>query len=68
MVIFHLGLFNRKTRVFGLIERLSIELVVVGIFSATFALLSSTGHNLHDSNALLPAYITRRISQQERTE
>ena len=50
---------------FVLNQILTVGQVVGGIFSGSLALLSDAAHNFNDANALLIAYIARRISRRE---
>ena len=52
----------------GLNHVLTAVQVVAGIVSGSVALLSDAAHNFSDANALLIAYIARRISRQEANE
>lgn len=52
----------------GLNQLLTVGQVVAGIFSGSVALLSDAAHNFNDANALLIAYIARRISKKEANE
>ncbi|MBR9803153.1 cation transporter [bacterium] len=47
---------------------LTVGQVVAGIFSGSVALLSDAAHNFNDANALLIAYIARRISKKGANE
>ena len=47
---------------------LTVGQVVAGIFSGSVALLSDAAHNFNDANALLIAYIARRISKKDANE
>ncbi|EMI24173.1 cation diffusion facilitator family transporter [Rhodopirellula europaea] len=47
---------------------LTVGEVIAGIFSGSVALLSDAAHNFNDANALLIAYIARKISKKEATE
>src|SRR6056297_1869523 len=47
---------------------LTIGEVVAGIFSGSLALLSDAAHNFNDANALLIAYIARKISRKQANE
>ena len=47
---------------------LTVGQVVAGIFSGSVALLSDAAHNFNDANALLIAYIARRISRKRADE
>lgn len=49
-------------------QLLTVGQVVAGIYSGSVALLSDAAHNFNDANALLIAYIARRISQKEANE
>ncbi|HEX7008597.1 MAG TPA: cation diffusion facilitator family transporter [Phycisphaeraceae bacterium] len=46
-------------------QLLTVGQVVAGIFSGSIALLSDAAHNFNDANALLIAYIARRISRKK---
>ncbi|GAB5444674.1 MAG: cation diffusion facilitator family transporter [Fuerstiella sp.] len=52
----------------GLNQLLTVGQVVAGILSGSVALLSDAAHNFNDANALLIAYIARRISKKEANE
>ena len=52
----------------GLNQLLTIGQVIAGIVSGSIALLSDAAHNFNDANALLIAYIARRISKKEANE
>ncbi len=52
----------------GLNQLLTVGQVVAGILSGSIALLSGAAHNFNDANALLIAYIARRISKKEANE
>jgi len=43
---------------------LTVAQVIAGIFSGSIALLSDAAHNFNDANALLIAYVARRISRK----
>lgn len=47
---------------------LTVGQVVAGIISGSVALLSDAAHNFNDANALLIAYIARRISRKKANE
>lgn len=47
---------------------LTVGEVIAGVFSGSVALLSDAAHNFNDANALLIAYIARRISKKEASE
>ncbi|WP_430453317.1 cation diffusion facilitator family transporter [Rhodopirellula europaea] len=47
---------------------LTVGEVIAGIFSGSVALLSDAAHNFNDANALLIAYIARKIAKKEATE
>ena len=47
---------------------LTVGQVIAGIFSGSVALLSDAAHNFNDANALLIAYIARRISKRDANE
>ncbi|MEP3479722.1 MAG: cation diffusion facilitator family transporter [Fuerstiella sp.] len=49
----------------GLNQLLTLGQVVAGILSGSIALLSDAAHNFNDANALLIAYIARRISKKD---
>lgn len=49
----------------GLNQVLTVGQAVAGIFSGSVALLSDAAHNFNDANALLVAYIARRISKKK---
>jgi cobalt-zinc-cadmium efflux system protein len=49
-------------------QLLTVGQVVAGIFSGSVALLSDAAHNFNDANALLIAYIARRISKKDANE
>lgn len=49
----------------GLNQLLTIGQVIAGVFSGSVALLSDAAHNFNDANALLIAYIARRISRKQ---
>jgi cobalt-zinc-cadmium efflux system protein len=49
-------------------QLLTIGQVIGGIFSGSLALLSDAAHNFNDANALLIAYIARRIARKEANE
>ena len=49
-------------------QLLTVGQVVAGIFSGSVALLSDAAHNFNDANALLIAYIARRISKKNANE
>lgn len=49
-------------------QLLTVGQVVAGIYSGSVALLSDAAHNFNDANALLIAYIARRISRKEANE
>lgn len=46
-------------------QLLTVGQVIAGIFSGSVSLLSDAAHNFSDANALLIAYIARRISRRE---
>lgn len=46
-------------------QLLTVGQVVAGFFSGSVALLSDAAHNFNDANALLIAYIARRISKKD---
>jgi cobalt-zinc-cadmium efflux system protein len=52
----------------GLNQMLTIGQVIAGVFSGSIALLSDAAHNFNDANALLIAYIARRISKEAASE
>lgn len=52
----------------GLNQLLTVGQVVAGVLSGSVALLSDAAHNFNDANALLIAYIARRISKKEANE
>lgn len=47
---------------------LTVGQVVAGIISGSVALLSDAAHNFNDANALLIAYVARRISRKQANE
>ena len=47
---------------------LTVGQVIAGIVSGSVALLSDAAHNFNDANALLIAYIARRISKRDANE
>ena len=47
---------------------LTVGEVIAGIFSGSVALLSDAAHNFNDANALLIAYIARKIAKKKATE
>lgn len=49
-------------------QLLTVGQVVAGVLSGSVALLSDAAHNFNDANALLIAYIARRISKKEANE
>jgi cobalt-zinc-cadmium efflux system protein len=49
-------------------QLLTVAQVVAGIFSGSLALLSDAAHNFNDANALLIAYVARRISRRGANE
>lgn len=49
----------------GLNQLLTAGQVVAGVLSGSMALLSDAAHNFNDANALLIAYIARRISKKD---
>ena len=49
-------------------QLLTVGQVIAGIFSGSLALISDAAHNFNDANALLIAYIARRISRREANE
>lgn len=49
-------------------QLLTVGQVVAGVFSGSVALLSDAAHNFNDANALLIAYIARRISKKDANE
>lgn len=53
---------------FALNQLLTVGQIVGGIFSGSLALLSDAAHNFNDANALLIAYIARRVSRREANE
>ncbi len=52
----------------GLNQLLTIGQVIAGVLSGSIALLSDAAHNFNDANALLIAYIARRISKKHANE
>ena len=52
----------------GLNHLLTAVQVVAGIVSGSVALLSDAAHNFNDANALLIAYVARRITRKEANE
>ncbi|MEZ6128207.1 MAG: cation diffusion facilitator family transporter [Planctomycetaceae bacterium] len=52
----------------GLNQLLTVGQVLAGILSGSMALLSDAAHNFNDANALLIAYIARRISKRHADE
>ena len=52
----------------GLNQLLTVGQVVAGLLSGSIALLSDAAHNFNDANALLIAYIARRISKKDANE
>lgn len=52
----------------GLNQLLTVGQVVAGVMSGSVALLSDAAHNFNDANALLIAYIARRISRKDANE
>lgn len=48
----------------GLNQVLTVAQVIAGAFSGSVALLSDAAHNFNDANALLIAYVARRISRK----
>lgn len=52
----------------GLNQLLTVGQVAAGILSGSMALLSDAAHNFNDANALLIAWIARRISRKQATE
>lgn len=53
---------------FALNQLLTVGQILGGIFSGSLSLLSDAAHNFNDANALLIAYIARRISRREANE
>ena len=49
-------------------QLLTVGQVVAGVFSGSLALLSDAAHNFNDANALLIAYVARRISRRGANE
>lgn len=49
-------------------QLLTVGQVIGGVFSGSLALLSDAAHNFNDANALLIAYIARRIGRKEANE
>lgn len=49
-------------------QLLTVAEVVAGVISGSVALLSDAAHNFNDANALLIAYIARRISRKQANE
>lgn len=49
---------------FAINQLLTVGQVIAGIFSGSTALLSDAAHNFNDANALLIAYIARRVSRK----
>ena len=49
-------------------QLLTVRQVVAGILSGSLALLSDAAHNFNDANALLIAYVARRISRRGANE
>ena len=49
----------------GLNQLLTVGQVVAGTLSGSVALLSDAAHNFNDANALLIAYVARRISKKD---
>ena len=49
----------------GLNHLLTVGQVIAGVISGSVALLSDAAHNFNDANALLIAYIARRISRKD---
>ena len=49
-------------------QLLTVGQVVGGVVSGSLSLLSDAAHNFNDANALLIAYIARRIARKEATE
>lgn len=49
-------------------QLLTVGQVVAGIISGSVALLSDAAHNFNDANALLIAYVARRISRKQANE
>ena len=49
-------------------QLLTVGQVVAGVVSGSVALLSDAAHNFNDANALLIAYIARRISRKQASE
>jgi cobalt-zinc-cadmium efflux system protein len=47
---------------------LTVGQVVAGIFSGSVALLSDAAHNFNDANALLIAFVARRVSRKDANE
>tara|TARA_R110002073_G_scaffold154858_1_gene310036 strand:- start:8200 stop:8532 length:333 start_codon:yes stop_codon:yes gene_type:complete len=47
---------------------LTVTEVVAGVMSGSVALLSDAAHNFNDANALLIAYIARRIAKKKANE
>ncbi|TWU02837.1 cation diffusion facilitator family transporter [Stieleria varia] len=52
----------------GLNQLLTVGQLIAGIFSGSAALLSDAAHNFNDANALLIAYVARRISRKDANE
>lgn len=52
----------------GLNQLLTVGQVIAGVMSGSVALLSDAAHNFNDANALLIAYIARRISRKAANE
>ncbi|MCW5642404.1 MAG: cation transporter [Rhodoferax sp.] len=50
---------------FALNQLLTVGQIVGGIYSGSLALLSDAAHNFNDANALLIAYIARRVSRRD---
>lgn len=46
-------------------QLLTVGQVIAGVFSGSVALLSDAAHNFNDANALLIAYVARRIATRE---
>ncbi len=49
----------------GLNQLLTVGQVIAGVVSGSVALLSDAAHNFNDANALLIAYIARRVSRRK---
>ena len=50
---------------FALNQLLTVGQIIGGIYSGSLALLSDAAHNFNDANALLIAYIARRVSRRD---